>query len=181
MSAAADPTPPPIHHIGYVVEDLRAGVARYASALGAGPFFAIEHIVFDQVTYRGAPAVYDHSSAFGQWGPILIELTQVHDAQPEGLGAALTAPGTGIGHVAWLADSLEDETARLGGLGIEPFHTGATGPVSAVWFDARPLFGHPLEVLRDCEQLRGFYAMVRGASEGWDGQHAFRAITDPPA
>ena len=50
----------------------------------AGPFFAMEHIVFDEVTYRGEPAVYDHSSAFGQWGPMLVELTQVHDAQPTG-------------------------------------------------------------------------------------------------
>ena len=47
----------------------------------------MEHIAFDEVTFEGAPAVYDHSSAFGAWGPILVEVTQVHDAQPAGLAA----------------------------------------------------------------------------------------------
>ncbi len=110
----------PIHHLGYVVSDLRTGVERVTAALGAGPFFAMEHIEFDEVTYLGEPAVYDHSSAFGQWGPILLELTEVHEAQPTGLRQALVAPGDGVGHVAWLADSLEDEIARLHAAGLNP-------------------------------------------------------------
>jgi len=123
---------PPIHHLGYVVENLHQDAPRFAAATGAGPFFAMEHIPFDEVTYRGEPAVYDHSSAFGAWGPILVELTQVHDAQPAGLRNSLIAPGGGVGHVAWLADSLEDEIARLEAAGLTPFHAGRTGPVRGV-------------------------------------------------
>ena len=104
---------PVIHHIGYVVVDLRSGVEAFARDFGAGPFFVMEHLEFDEVTYQGGPAVYDHSSGFGAWGPILVELTQVHDAQPAGLAGALTAPGAGIGHVAWLADDLDAEVQRL--------------------------------------------------------------------
>src|SRR4029079_1067048 len=66
-----------IHHVGYVVEDLPAATQRLARAFGAGPFPTLEHIAFDEVTFAGEPAVYDHSSAFGAWGPILVELTQV--------------------------------------------------------------------------------------------------------
>ena len=171
--------PPRIHHIGYVVEDLRSGIPRFAAATGAGPFLAMEHIVFEEVTYLGEPAVYDHSSAFGQWGPILVELSQVHEARPTGLREALVAPGGGVGHVAWLAPSLEQETERLAAFGIEPFHTGRTGPASAVWFDGGDLFGHPIEVLAEHEQLLGFYSMVRAASEGWDGSEPLR-ISGPP-
>jgi catechol 2,3-dioxygenase-like lactoylglutathione lyase family enzyme len=169
-----------IHHVGYVVGDLREGVERFANAFGAGPFFAMEHIAFDEVTYEGAPAVYDHSSAFGQWGPILVELTQVHDAQPAGLAAALTAPAAGIGHVGMLADDLAAETARLEALGLHCFHTGRTGPVSAAWFSGPP-FGHPVEVLQRSEPLLGFYAMLREAAEGWDGEEPFRHAPPPPA
>jgi catechol 2,3-dioxygenase-like lactoylglutathione lyase family enzyme len=169
-----------LHHIGYVVEDLAAAAERFAAHFGAGPFYAIEHLIFDEVTYRGEPAVYDHSSAFGRWGPIIVELTEVHDAQPAGLRDALISPRAGVGHVAWLADSLEDEVARLQAAGFVPFHTGRTGPASAVWLDAGSQLGHPIEVLQRRDELEGFYAMVKAAGEGWDGQGPYRPITVPP-
>jgi catechol 2,3-dioxygenase-like lactoylglutathione lyase family enzyme len=171
---------PAIHHVGYAVADLRAGVERFAAAFGAGPFFAMEHIEFAEVTYRGAPALYDHSSAFGQWGPILVELTQVHAARPAGLRDALAAPGSGIGHVAWLADDLGAETARLSAAGLTPFHAGRTGPAEAVWFDGGAQLGHNVEVLRRRDEILGFYALVRAAAEGWDGTNPYRVMTGPP-
>jgi hypothetical protein len=164
-----------IHHVGYVVEDLRAGAERFARDFHSGPFLAMEHIPLDEVTYEGAPATYDHSSAFAAWGPILVELTQVHDARPAGLREALTAPGAGVGHVAWLADDLEAETARLRAAGLRPFHTGRGGPASTVWFRGPPL-GHPVEVLQRRDEILGFYAAVRAAADGWDGAEPYRVM-----
>lgn len=172
---------PPVHHVGYVVEDLHRDVPRFAAVTGAGPFYAMEHIVFDEVSYRGEPAAYDHSSAFGQWGPLIVELTEIHDAQPEGLRESLVGPGGGVGHIAWLADSLEDEVARLEAAGITAFHAGRTGPASAVWFDGGERFGHPIEVLQRRDELLGFYAMVREASLGWNGTEPLRIMTGAPA
>lgn len=172
---------PRIHHVGYVVEDLRTGVERFGAMFGAGPFFAMEHIKFDEVSYLGSLAVYDHSSAFGQWGPIVVELSQVHDAHPAGLRQALVAPGGGVGHFAWLAESLEEETTRLSRAGLQPFHAGRTGPASAVWFHGSPLFGHPIEVLQRRDELLGFYAMVGEAAADWDGSEPLRIMTGPPA
>jgi hypothetical protein len=169
---------PRFHHLGYVVNDLHRDVPRFAAATGAGPFYAMEHIPFDEVTFSGRPARYDHSSAFGAWGEILVELTQVHDAQPAGLRDALVSPGAGVGHVAWLAESLDDEVARLETAGLVPFHAGRTGPVEAVWFDGRPLLGHPIEVLQLRDELLGFYSMVRDAAKGWDRSAPLR-IFDP--
>jgi catechol 2,3-dioxygenase-like lactoylglutathione lyase family enzyme len=171
---------PVIHHLGYVVEELRAGVEQFSAATGAGPFYGMEHIVFDEVTYEDGPAVYDHSSAFGSWGPLIVELTQVHDAQPAGLREALTAPGAGMGHVAWLADDLDEEVARLRAAGLEPFHTGRTGPATAVWLRGGALFGHPIEVLARRDELLRFYEMVRGAARGWDRADPLRVMSGPP-
>jgi hypothetical protein len=167
----------PLHHIGYVVDDLREGIARVEQVFGAGPFSVIEHLAFDEVSFEDEPAAYDHSSAFGVWGPILVELTEVHDARPPELLAAMGGPPR-IGHVAWLADSLEDEVARLDELGVRPFHRGRSGPVSAVWFDAQGLLGHPIEVLERCDEIEGFYAAVREAGtrrhDNDHGEHRVR-------
>lgn len=171
----------PLHHIGYVVDDLRAAVDQFTGELGAGPFFAMEHMVFDEVTFEGVPAVYDHSSAFGAWGSILVELTQVHDAQPSGLREALVAPGGGLGHLGFVVTSLDDEVARLTGLGLRPFHTGITGPARAVWLHGGPVFGHPIEVLQERPEIVGFYSMVRTAADTWDGSDPLRIMTGPPA
>ena len=171
---------PEIHHIGYVVTDLRAGAEHFSSRYGAGPFLGMEHLEFDHVDYLGEPALYDHSSAFGQWGPMLVELTQVHDAQPAGFRDALVKPGGGVGHVAWLVDSLADEVERLTAAGHRAFHSGRTGPASAVWFDGGELVGHPIEVLQRRDEILGFYEMVRSAADGWDGSDPLRILTGPP-
>ncbi|HET6506088.1 MAG TPA: VOC family protein [Baekduia sp.] len=162
-----------IHHIGYVVEgDLRDALPGFIMALDTGPFFLIEHLRFDETTYRGAPAEYDHSSAFAATASgMLVEVSQVHSASPPELRDLLGRPG--FGHVGWLADDLEDETARLRARGLEPFHTGRTGPADAVWFDARATLGHHVEVLRSAPPLLGFYESVRAAGAEWDG------VTDP--
>jgi hypothetical protein len=167
---------PVIHHVGYVVDDLRSGIEAFARDFGAGPFYVMEHLPFDEVTFEGGAAVYDHSSGFGAWGSILVELTEVHDARPAGLAAALTAPGAGIGHIAWLADDLDAEVQRLQAAGLRPFHTGRTGPASAVWLDGGARFGHPVEVLQRRDEILGFYAMVRDAAQGWDGAEPYRVM-----
>jgi catechol 2,3-dioxygenase-like lactoylglutathione lyase family enzyme len=156
------------HHVGYVVEDIPRAVAWAVEALGAGPFFLIEHLAFDEVTYRGEPAAYDHSSAFGQWGDLRLELTRVHSASPAGLAEALGGPG----HVAWLADDLDAESARLERAGLDLFHTGRSGPVRAHWFET-PL-GHHVEVLQRAPELLGFYERMRAAADGWDGRDPLR-------
>ena len=134
----------PFHHLGYVVQDLEAAAERFARTVGAGPFLRIDHVPLTDVTYRGEPGRYDHSTAFGQWGPVIVEISQVHDAEPTGLEAFMSAPRLpAIGHVAWLVDDLEAESARLQAAGMPLVHTGRSGPVAANWHDGGLLLGHP--------------------------------------
>jgi hypothetical protein len=102
-----------------------------------------------------------------------------HDAEPAGLRERLAAPGTGVGHVAWLAESLEAETERLTRGGLRAFHAGRTGPASAVWFDGSDL-GHPIEVLQRRDELGRFYDGVHRAAEGWDGSAPLRPAAEAP-
>jgi catechol 2,3-dioxygenase-like lactoylglutathione lyase family enzyme len=171
----------PLHHLGYVVEDLPRAAQRFARDTGAGPFLMIEHVALEGTTYDGASAHYDHSTAFGQWGPVIVEISQIHDAQPEGLRAFLgTARPPAIGHVAWLVDDLEAESARLQDAGLPLRHTGHSGPVSAHWHDGASVLGHPIEVLRRCPEILGFYTAIGDASRNWDGSRPLRPAPSPP-
>ena len=74
---------PALHHVGYWVDDLAAAQARWSRDLGVGPFDVIEHVPFDEfvLTADGRPhrdVVFDHSAAFAAWGPVVVELGQVH-------------------------------------------------------------------------------------------------------
>jgi hypothetical protein len=169
--------PRPFHHLGYVVEDLAAAAGRFARTVGAGPFLHIGHVTLDFATYRGADARYDHRTAFGQWGPVLVELSVIEDAEPAELATFMghDRPGT-LGHVAWLVDDLEAESAALERDGLALVHTGGSGPVSAHWHDGGLLFGHPVEVLRRCPEILGLYAAVGAAAQDWDGSRPLRDL-----
>jgi hypothetical protein len=67
-----------VSHFSYSVANIEKAVGYWSSALGAGPFFVLEHMKFDWAEHRGKPCTFDHSAAFGQWGPIAIELQQIH-------------------------------------------------------------------------------------------------------
>lgn len=163
-----------ITHVGYVVEDIEDAVGWAAGTLGAGPFFLIAHLPFDACTFDSAPARYDHSSAFGQWGDLILELTVVHSADPPQLAELMGGPAPRVGHVGWLADDLAADSAALEADGLPVFHTGSSGPVSARWHDGRARLGHHVEILGRAPELEGFYALVRSSSEGWDGSEPLR-------
>jgi len=83
-----------LHHIGYWVYDLDAAMKQWSQDLGVGPFHVIEHVTFESFvltvgerTYDDV--VFDHAAAFAAWGPIVVELSQVH-AIDDRLAAAST-------------------------------------------------------------------------------------------
>ena len=84
-----------------------------------------------------------------------------------------------IGHVAWLVDDLEAESARLTEAGMPVMHSGSSGPVRANWHDGGPVFGHPIEVHRSGPELLGFYELIAGEARNWDGSRPLRPAPVP--
>lgn len=163
-----------ITHVGYVVGDIEDSVSWAAGTLGAGPFFLIAHLQFETCTFNGAPAHYDHSSAFGQWGELMLEMTVVHSSDPPELADLIGGAPPRVGHVGWLADDLAADSAELEADGLPVFHTGSSGPVSARWHDGRERLGHHVEILGRAPELEGFYELIRSSSVDWDGSDPLR-------
>jgi hypothetical protein len=157
--------------IAYGVADVRAAAQQWG-ARGAGPFFVREHIDVHNVRVRGQSATFDHSSAYGQWGAVMVELIHQHDAGPDPVVGT-----SGIHHVAFFVDSFTDAAASLLALGHEEvlYAETATGMPFA-FHDARPDQGHLIEIYEHTPPLEGFYRMVRDASIGWDGTDPVRML-----
>ncbi|MGA1005137.1 MAG: hypothetical protein ACO3TP_02305 [Ilumatobacteraceae bacterium] len=123
--------------------------------LGTGPFVIVRHVELDSCLVHGQPADFDHSSAFAQWGEMMIELIVEHSRPRVG-------PVDGIHHVAFIVPSIDDAAENCSELGW-PIALSATTKRGQrfMMFDARHDLGHLVEVYEATSELVGFYQYVR--------------------
>lgn len=148
--------------IAYAVpsgENLSSVADEFRRRTGAGPFLVVEHIELERVTIDGFPASFDHSSAYGQWGSVMVELVQEHTVP-------LIGRTSGIHHLAFMVESLEpaiDSCCQRSW----PVILDATtfGGVRFVFCDARATFGHFVELYEPTTALLGFYERIRSLAD----------------
>jgi catechol 2,3-dioxygenase-like lactoylglutathione lyase family enzyme len=154
--------------IAYGVTGLAAAAARFSASTGAGPFVVVEHIELRSARVRGIHDEFDHSSAYGQWGPVMVELVEEHTTP-------LVAPGSGVHHMAFMVPSLDDAAAWCDQQGWpELLRAETSGGQLFAFHDARQQLGHLVELYEPSERLIGFYRSVAAAADGWDGSEPVR-------
>ncbi len=166
---------PPVQ-IAYAVPDVRVAAARWARDLGAGPFFLREHIPVTDVEYRGEPGVFDHSSAYGQWGSLMIELLQDHGDGPSVVRELYEPHESGLHHTAHLVEDLDAVTAALDRLGFPLAQRAAAGSTRIHFVDSLAATGHFWELYEPVAALVDFYAAVAAAARDWDGSDPVRVV-----
>jgi hypothetical protein len=166
------------HHHAYVVEDIDATVDRLVDGLGAGPFFVIEGVPLENVLSRGEPAEFVHNSAFGSCGDGVIELIQAVSLAPERVAARFAGPRPRVQHVGYVVPPAEVAEVRssLDERGLPQYLSSEFGGVETTLHDASAVLGHDIEIHVENEGLRGFFGMVGGAAEGWDGSEPLRPL-----
>ena len=163
----------PIRQIAYFCQDVRAAARAHHALFGSGPYFVADHIALAKSVYRGTEQPFVHSSAYGQWGDVMVEFmaqtnpdaSACHDMYPAGSGRY------GLHHVAVWVDDVDGEIARLAALGF-PLAQRAEmrdGFVFA-FVDTRCTLGHMLELYAPTPILTGFYDMVAKAAQSWQSE-----------
>ena len=170
----------PLHHVGYWVDDLDEAVDRAVRTLGVGPFLVHRHVAFESFTLADGtaitdPAYFDHTAAFASWGSIVLELAEVHTADPDIVLAYGIRAGE-IGHVSWVVDDLGEESARLEALGCPLIHTASLGAVNVAWHGGGALFPHPIEVHLAGAPILGMPGRHAAHADGWDGSDPMRPM-----
>jgi diaminopimelate epimerase len=157
--------------IAYAVDDVTTAAARWA-ARGVGPFFVLEHIDVHQVRVRGQASTFDHSSAYAQWGSLMVELIHQHHPGPEPVVAT-----SGVHHVACFVDDFAEAASGLIADGYaEVLYAETSTGMPFAFHDALTERGHLIEIYERTTALARFYDMVRDASIAWDGTDPVRVL-----
>jgi hypothetical protein len=162
--------------VAYLVSDVRDAARRHHAMFGSGPFFVADHIPLGSVTHQGASATFDHSSAYGQWGAVMVELVAVHESTPASLARAVRTGGRGIHHVARFVEDLDAEGARLQSCGYPQVLLAETGSGLRFAFHDGDDLGHLLEIYEPRPRLTALYERVEAAARQWDGQEVIRSL-----
>ena len=168
-----------VRQLAYKVNDLEEAAAAHHRRFGSGPFFVLRHVALESSVHRGVERPFDHSSAYGQWGGVMVELvvqhnpggSALHDMFPYGSGRE------GLHHAALFVDDLEAAIARFdaGGAPLAQLSMTAGGTAFA-FVDTRESLGHMLELYEPTPLLTGFYDRVAAAAKGWRGRDLVREL-----
>lgn len=169
----------PVHQVAYFVPDIEAAARAHSAIFGSGPFFTFYHVPLSSSVHRGVERPFDHSSAYGQWGDVMLEfVTQhgdepstIHDLYPAGKGRY------GLHHSAVFVDNLDAGIALFEGRGMPLSQLSQTITGTRFAFvDATKLLGHMIELYEPAGAIEQFYAMVAEAADGWDGSDPIRDL-----
>jgi len=165
----------PIRQVAYFCADVRAAAAAHHAVYGSGPFFVADNIPLARTVHRGVERVHDHSSAYGQWGEVMVEFVQqnnpgpspFHDLYPEGSGRY------GLHHVAVFVEDVDTALAEFAAQGAPCAMRAemADGFVYA-FADTSASLGHMTELYAPRASLLGFYAMVADAAKDYGREGA---------
>jgi len=157
--------------IAYAVDDVERAAGAWAER-GVGPFFVRDHIEVTNARIRGRPANFDHSSAFAQWGDVMVELIHQHDGGDDPIVGT-----SGIHHVAHFVDEFAAATASLTAARyVEVLYAETSTGMPFAFHDGLHERGHLIEIYERTTALERFYDMVRDAAIGWDGADPVRSL-----
>ena len=165
-----------VMQLAFVPADFDAALAHWLK-IGAGPFFALDHVQLDEVCYRGQPAQIDFSMVLGYWGDLQIELIRQHNAAPSIYKSWRDAGGEGLHHVCILTDDMAAARAACAAAGATVEQEGKVpGGGEVIYVDTGGGPGTMVEILKPAPGGREFFGMMREAHRGWDGADPVRRL-----
>jgi catechol 2,3-dioxygenase-like lactoylglutathione lyase family enzyme len=169
-----------IVQVAYHVTDIRRAASDMAAKFGAGPFFINENIKLTWGEHRGEPTDFVHSSAYGQWGEVMVEFfVQESAGTNTPYRDVYAADQEGLHHTAIMVDDMDEAFAYFEGNDMPVVTRCGLAPGPSVHFafiDARKTFGHMIEIYPKSDGLLNFYKRVRDASVGWSGEDPIRSV-----
>lgn len=155
----------PVRQIAYFVADVRTAALEHRTRFGSGPFIVSEHIALTVSLHRGRPTPLDHTSAYGQWGKVMVEFVQQNNPDPSCFHDLFPPGRWGLHHTAVFVDDVKAEIARWAALDREAaLYAELANGMSYAMIDLSADLGHMLEIYPPVQPLLDFYAFIEGVA-----------------
>ncbi|WP_018177712.1 VOC family protein [Jongsikchunia kroppenstedtii] len=164
----------PIVQVGYVVDDLDAGIKHWIDTAGMGPWTVFRGVTLNG-TYLGQPTTVTMHVAMGYSGETQIELMEITSDTPSPYADADGKPLLGPHHVAWLTDDLDVSLAEAKAAGQEVLFQ-AEGPGTRVAYVHSPTHPGPIFEYIQTDGMREMIKYGIEQTRNWDGTDPVREL-----
>jgi catechol 2,3-dioxygenase-like lactoylglutathione lyase family enzyme len=165
-----------IMQLAFVPADIDAAVKFWVETMGAGPFYALDHITLQDLKYMGRPTSFDMSALMGYWGDMQIELIHQHDEVPSIFSTWRKAGYDGLHHVCALVKDMNEARTACAAAKAPVLQEckvrGGEGEIIYVDTGGGP--GTIVELYQPAPASAAFFKMIRDAARGWDGSNPVR-------
>ena len=166
-----------IIQMAYIVADLRAAIAHWATTLRIGPWFLLEHFTGVDPVYRGQPSRAEMALAMSFAGHMNIELIQVMNDAPSVYREMIERRGYGFHHFGVATWNFAADVAKHERAGHAlAFRLAVPSGGRVAYMDTTAVLPGYTELI----ELGGAFEEVFGrfyrASIGWDGKDPIRSF-----
>lgn len=167
----------PIKQIAYFVDDIVVGAEQHHKIFGSGPYFLAEKIQLARCFHRGRESELLHSSAYGQWGEVMVEFCQQDNPGPSVFRDLFPEGRGGLHHVAIMVDDLQASLHDFAQAGYETaFYAELVGGQAYAMVDCVQSLGHFIELYEPNEIVTRVYDLVRTAAQDFTGDKLIRSF-----
>lgn len=166
-----------IYHMGFVVDDLDAAIARWMAELGVGPFFVAKQFVFENPDYRGKSKAPPVSLAFAYDGHIMIELIEPLDETPSPYQELIARTGYGFHHLGYLSDDVDASARQAEARGYRCIFRANFAGGRLAYCDPDGLIGTGvIEFVQRSPDVEALLDKMHEAAASWDGNDPVRPL-----
>tara|TARA_R110000751_G_scaffold146094_1_gene249647 strand:- start:31990 stop:32529 length:540 start_codon:yes stop_codon:yes gene_type:complete len=169
----------PIRQLGYVVDDIEAGMRHWSQVMGVGPWYYNPRVPIENYTYDGQTHEPHNSVALANSGYVQVELIQTRNDVPSMYRDFRNAGHRGLQHVAFWTECFDADLERLLACDFTVKMGGEVGVNGRfVYFEQEHHPGTVIELSEVLGPKGKMFDMIRAASEDWDGQDPIRPFPD---
>jgi len=159
--------------IGFVVDDIDDAIAHWYEHIGVAPIFVFRKFELAEYFFEGEPYEQVLSVAYGQAGPVQIELIQQHDDSPSLYCGAVSGA---MHHVAIWTAHYDETLAAYRARGYEPVQWGNASGADGQRFSylGPNTVGPVLEITELSPAKAKMNRRIAALSESFDGHDPIR-------